>query len=252
VVLRRFPPGDPAVGNEAAALTALAGLDGLAPRLIDVDPSGEHAGLPATLITRVAGRPNIMPADRHAAATELARTLARVHATPVDGLGSFRDGVRAAICEATPSTLFANVHRLAEQPSVLTHFDYWTGNVLWEGDTITGVIDWAGAARAPRGFDVSWCRLDLVLLHDHATADTFLDAYQRAAGQPVPDMALWDLFALTNSYHAVETWLPNYHPLGRTDLTTTDLRERHTRWTDHCLARLDNPRAMVPPWHSSS
>jgi aminoglycoside phosphotransferase (APT) family kinase protein len=217
----------------------------LAPRLIDVDPSGEHAGQPATLITRVAGRPDIMPADPHGAASELARTLARVHATPLDQLGSFRDGVHEAISAATPmrstapgaAILLPQEHRLAGQPPVLTHNDYWTGNVLWQGDAITGVIDWAGGARAPRGYDVSWCRLDLVLLHDHATADTFLTAYQRAAGQPVPDIDLWDLFALTNSHHTVETWLPNYHGLGRTDLTAADLRDRHSRWTDHCLDR---------------
>jgi aminoglycoside phosphotransferase (APT) family kinase protein len=248
-VLRRFPAGDAAARNEAAALTALDGLNGWAPRLIGVDPSGERTGQPATLITRVTGRPDITPADPHTAATELARILARVHATRLDSLGSFRDGVHAAISAATPMrsaapgalALLAHEHRLAQQPAVLTHYDYWTGNVLWEGDTITGVIDWAGAARAPRGFDVSWCRLDLVLLHDHATADTFLTAYQRAAGQPVPDIDLWDLFALVNSHHTVETWLPNYHPLGRTDLTTADLRERHTRWTNHCLAQLGNP-----------
>jgi aminoglycoside phosphotransferase (APT) family kinase protein len=244
-VLRRFPTGDAAAGNEAAALTALDGLNGWAPRLIDVDPGGERAGQPVTLITRVTGHPDITPADPHTAATELAKILARVHATRLDGLSSFRDGVRAAISAAAPMrstapsapALLAHEHRLAQQPSVLTHYDYWTGNVLWQGGTITGVIDWAGAARAPRGFDVSWCRLDLVLLHDHATADTFLTAYQRAAGQPVPDIDLWDLFALTNSHHTVETWLPNYHPLGRTDLTAADLRERHTRWTNRCLAQ---------------
>lgn len=249
LILRRFPPGDPAAAHEAAALTALDGLDGWAPRLIAVDPTGEHTGQPATLITRLPGRPDISPTDPHAAATRLARTLARIHATPPERLTTLRDGLSTARTEAMPhrltaptaTALLAQEHRLAGQPPVLTHYDYWTGNVLWQGDTITGVIDWAGAARSPRGFDVSWCRLDLVLLHDHATADTFLTAYQHAAGQPVPDIHLWDLFALTNSHHTVETWLPNYHALGRTDLTATDLRTRHTAWANHCLAHLDTP-----------
>ncbi|HEY1570983.1 MAG TPA: aminoglycoside phosphotransferase family protein [Pseudonocardiaceae bacterium] len=248
LVLRRFPPGDDAAGLEAAVLTVLDGLDGRAPRLIDVDPSGEQVGEPATLITRIAGRSDIIPADPHAAAAELAMALARVHATPPDRLDSFRDGVLAAIHETGPvrssaptaPTLLPHEHHLTRAQPVLTHYDYWTGNVLWQGDTVSGVIDWAGAARAPRGFDVSWCRLDLVLLHDHAVADTFLAAYQHAAGEAVPDVHLWDLFALTNSYEAVETWLPNYHSLGRTDLTAADLRERHTGWADHCLAQLEN------------
>jgi hypothetical protein len=58
-------------------------------------------------------------------------------------------------------------------------------------------------------FDVSWCRLDLVLLHGPAVADTFLNAYQEAAGEAPGEPALWDLFALANSRRSVETWLPN-------------------------------------------
>lgn len=243
LVLRRFPAGDPAAGDEAAVLTALDGLGGWAPRLVAADPTGEHAGRPATLITRLPGRPDIRPADPHHAATELALTLARAHATPPVRLESLPDGMAEAIDAATPARstaptaphLLPHEHRLVAQPLVLTHYDYWSGNVLWQGDTVTGVIDWAGGARAPRGFDVSWCRLDLVLLHDHATADTFLAAYRDASGQSMSDVHLWDLFALTNSHHVVETWLPNYHSLGRTDLTTADLRDRHTRWAERCL-----------------
>lgn len=84
---------------------------------------------------------------------------------------------------------------------------------------------------------MSWCRLDLVLLHGTPAAQLFLTAYEDAAGEAVPDMTLWDLFALRNSHHTVETWLPNYHDLGRTDLTAADLRARHTAWTNECLTR---------------
>ncbi|MFC4052747.1 phosphotransferase [Actinomadura syzygii] len=61
---------------------------------------------------------------------------------------------------------------------MLTHFDFWSGNVLWDGDALTGVIDWA-----------------------------------------------------------VETWWPNYHDLGRTDLTPQALRTLHTSWTQRGLRR---------------
>ncbi|MEU0968402.1 hypothetical protein ABZ357_24280 [Streptomyces sp. NPDC005917] len=84
---------------------------------------------------------------------------------------------------------------------------------------------------------MSWCRLDLVLLHGPIAAEVFLTAYQEAAGEAVPDMALWDLFAISNSHRTVETWLPNYHDLGRTDLAAADLRKRHTDWGKGCLAR---------------
>ena len=36
----------------------------------------------------------------------------------------------------------------------------------------------------------------------------------------------------------VETWVPNYRDLGRTDLTATELRNRHASWTEHLLAKI--------------
>jgi aminoglycoside phosphotransferase (APT) family kinase protein len=120
---------------------------------------------------------------------------------------------------------------------VLTHYDFWSGNVLWQEGALTGIVDWSGASLAPRGFDVSWCRLDLVLLHGPGTAEVFLTAYQEAAGEEVPDMLLWDLFAVTNSHHSVESWQTNYHDLGRTDMTAANLRQRHTSWGADRLAR---------------
>lgn len=246
VVLRRFPPGDRAAANEARVLSALDGLDGWAPRLVDADPDGRRFGEPAVLITRLPGRADITSAAAETAAAQLGRALARVHAVPAARLGALRDGMAAAAASAGQAgggtgpaapILAAQGHRLAGERPVLTHYDYWSGNVLWQGGALTGIVDWSGASRAPRGFDVSWCRLDLRLLHGPAAAEVFLAAYQEAAGEAVPDLALWDLFALTNSHRTVETWLPNYHDLGRTDLTAADLRSRHTAWTDECLAR---------------
>jgi hypothetical protein len=84
---------------------------------------------------------------------------------------------------------------------------------------------------------VSWCRLDLLLLHGPEVAEVFLRAYEEAAGEAVPDVTLWDLFALTKSHISVESWRPNYDDLGRTDLTEPALRRRHTAWTEACLTQ---------------
>lgn len=242
MVLRRYPVGDDAAQREAAILQALDGLDGWAPRLIDVDPIGRRTGAPSVLITRLHGHADITSVSPAKAAEQLGRVLARIHAVPLTRFGQLRDGMVAASPSATgqapaAAVLAADGPRLLVQEQVLTHYDYWSGNVLWRGQTITGVVDWSGVSRAPRGFDVSWCRLDLVLLHGEAAAEIFLAAYQQASEAAVPEIALWDLFALTNSHRAVETWLPNYLSLGRTDLTATDLRARHTAWTRTCLTR---------------
>jgi aminoglycoside phosphotransferase (APT) family kinase protein len=224
VVLRRYPPGDDAAQREARVLHALDGLDGWAPRVLDVDPDGRRFGEPSIVTTRLPGTADIMPASPRTAAEQLGRGLARIHEVPLGALGWLRDGM-AAGDDAGPTAPIG-------EPDVLTHFDYWSGNVLWDGPVLTGIVDWSGAARAPRGFDVAWCRLDLVLLHGREEADVFLEAYERAAGTTIPDVAAWDRVAAEKSRLTVETWEPNYTSLGRIDLTAAELRARHTRWAE--------------------
>jgi aminoglycoside phosphotransferase (APT) family kinase protein len=243
VVLRRFPPGDGAAANESRALTVLDGLGGRAPRLLGADPDGSRLGNPAVLITRLPGRADITSIAPETAAVQLGQALARLHAVPPASVAGLRDGMAEALGSflrgdgSAPgaAVLAAGGHKLAEADHVLTHYDFWSGNVLWQGDVLTGVVDWSGASLAPRGLDVSWCRLDLVLLHGPDVADLFTAVYEDAAGCPVPHLALWDVSAVTHSHRTVETWLPNYRDLGRTDLTASDLRERHTAWTERRL-----------------
>jgi aminoglycoside phosphotransferase (APT) family kinase protein len=126
---------------------------------------------------------------------------------------------------------------ITASPEVLTHSDYWSGNVVWRDGGLAGIVDWSGGARGPRGLDVGWCRLDLFLLFDDDIAEVFLAAYETAIDQAVSNIALWDARALAHSHTAVETWAANYAPLGRPDLNERELRLRHSRWTELVLER---------------
>lgn len=115
---------------------------------------------------------------------------------------------------------------------MLTHGDFQSGNVVWDGGALTGVIDWEGVARGPAGYDVGWCRLDLYLLYGEDLADTFLAAYEDAGG------GLGDPYlTLARSDRSVHTWAPNYRDLGRPDHTAAELRSRHSAWTRELLGR---------------
>jgi aminoglycoside phosphotransferase (APT) family kinase protein len=147
----------------------------------------------------------------------------------------------------------AGWRELTTAPEVLVHTDFWSGNVLARDGAITGIVDWSGAARGPRGYDVAWCRLDLVLLFDLPTADAFLTAYEAAAGVPLDDPSRWDSWALSRSHTNVATWEPNYAPLGRPDLNPDELRRRHHQWTCQLLAsggdfalRRSRPESLRP------
>ena len=94
----------------------------------------------------------------------------------------------------------------------------------------SGVVDWTGGGTGPAGLDIGWCRLDLYLLYDERMADVFLASYEDATGTAF-DSWLWDQWALARSFSIVESWDGNYAPLGRNDLTATELRRRHSQWT---------------------
>jgi aminoglycoside phosphotransferase (APT) family kinase protein len=244
VILREFPPGDEAARHETRVLAALDGLGGLAPRLLasctdtGTGNDGAAPGTPWVLISRLPGTADITPRRPSAWAGQLGTVLARIHATPRDRLAGlesvFRqpDGSAAAISGPAAGLVAASWDLLTGSPAVLTHRDYWSGNVVWSGGVLTGVVDWTGGATGPPGLDVGWCRLDLYLLDGERLADEFLVSYQAAAPSARLDPLLWDLWAIARSNQMVETWMPNYRDLGRGDLTAGELRRRHTAWTE--------------------
>jgi aminoglycoside phosphotransferase (APT) family kinase protein len=249
VIVRQFPAGDCAGAREQAVLRSLGGLEGLAPVLLGGDLNAKWSERPTSLISWLDGHADITPADPEKWAGELGRALAAVHAAPAERLTGLRSvldhsgGSENALDGPLAPAVRSCWARIASSPEVLTHSDYWSGNVVWRGAKLVGIVDWSGASRGPRGFDLGWCRLDLVLLFCEQIADAFRGAYEAATGQALGDMLLWHSWAAARSHDAVETWVPNYAPLGRPDLDKSELRRRHSRWTEQLLqARCARPR----------
>jgi aminoglycoside phosphotransferase (APT) family kinase protein len=237
VVVRQYPVDDPAPLREQRVLAALDGLDGLAPVPLGGDLDGRWSKYPTSLISWLDGEADITPADPRGWARELGRGLAAVHSVPTERLAelpSVFDG-RGGSEEILAGPLAAEVRsrwsEVAAAPEVLSHCDYWSGNVVWRQGRLAGIVDWSAGARGPRGFDLGWCRLDLVLLFDEQIADDFLAAYEAGTGRAVGEMRLWDCWAAARSDEAVGSWAPNYLPLGRADLDQDELRRRHAQWT---------------------
>jgi aminoglycoside phosphotransferase (APT) family kinase protein len=241
MVLREFPGNDEAAAKEGFVLAAMDSLGGLAPRLLATSVDTVLNERPWLLISQLPGSADLSPHDTAQCASELGQTLARIHATPVDrlsGLQSIFDrpgGSLTGLAGPAAAPVVAGWKHIADARSVLTHYDFWSGNVTWEHGIVQGVVDWNGGAIGPPGFDLGWCRLDLVLLYDEHTADVFLNSYEAAMGDALPHPLLWDLWAIARSYEAVETWTHNYRALGRDDLTEAELRRRHSDWTNRLL-----------------
>lgn len=241
VVVRQFPVGDPGPIYEQRVLVALDGLGGLVPLWLGGDLEGQRSKQPTSLISWLDGQADITPADPGGWACELGRGLAAVHAVPAGRLAELpsvldRSGVsREALAGPLAVEVRSRWAEIVAAPEGLTHTDYWSGNVVWRDGRLTGIVDWSGASRGPRGFDLGWCRLDLVILFDEGIADEFLAAYEAETGQTVGEVRLWDWWAAARSHDGVASWVPNYRPLGRADLDEDELRRRHAQWTARLL-----------------
>lgn len=226
VVVRVFPPGDHAVLHEADVLERVRVLGDAVPQPI---AHGIVGGRPTIVTSAVPGSTPDPKVPLHRIAEQLAAMLARIHRLDGSGLGE-APAVPVAGHDPLAAAARDAWSRLDLSERVLTHYDYWSGNALWTGDALAGVVDWSGARSAPRGVDVAWCRQDLVLLGSADAAEHFLHVYEQHAGVAVADVRAWDLLAAAHADPEVESWAANYHGIGRPDLTSAVLRQRLDGW----------------------
>jgi aminoglycoside phosphotransferase (APT) family kinase protein len=104
------------------------------------------------------------------------------------------------------------------QPT-LVHLDYWPGNVLWDQDQITAIVDWEEAAYGDPAIDVAYCRMEMYLSGWGDVADEFLETYEREADRQVANLGFWELAAAAR---------PMFNPEGR--ITESPAREAFGRF----------------------
>jgi Ser/Thr protein kinase RdoA (MazF antagonist) len=78
----------------------------------------------------------------------------------------------------------------AYEPTFL-HRDFHPGNVLWEGDGVSGVVDWVETSTGPAALDVAHCMTGLTLLHGVDAATRFAHHYREASGRADAPASYW-------------------------------------------------------------
>jgi aminoglycoside phosphotransferase (APT) family kinase protein len=205
VVVRRFvldwiaeEPWAPM--NEATVLGLLATAPVPAPHLVAVDLDGAITGVPAVVMSALRGDVVWDPPDLHPWLSALVELLTAIHAVPVaDSMRRWAPYPPEGAPPAWTRHQWAWEQAVAayegEQPAsdrVFLHRDFHPGNVLWEANRITGVVDWVSSCAGPPEEDVAHCRVNLARHHGQETADRFLDLWQRASGRTAYS-PYWDL-----------------------------------------------------------
>jgi aminoglycoside phosphotransferase (APT) family kinase protein len=263
LVLRRYPRAameeDPEIATRAwRTLGALEELGISAPRPVWENLSGEIFATPAYVMTHLPGHSRLLPRDPDRWLAELARALARLHRTPLDGVDlSFLRGPEETLSRRYPWVMREEIRthpqgaavqralaawwpRLVRTSPVLCHNDFWAGNTLWQRGRVTAIVDWDDARIAWPGLDVGYCRMDLAIQRDLEATDTFLHAYEAAAGAPVRQLHFWDLLGAAQALPDIERWLPGFHDLGLTHLTPVEVNRRLSRFIDDALRRAEH------------
>ena len=66
---------------------------------------------------------------------------------------------------------------------------------MWRGDEISAVVDWEEAGYGHPAADVAYCRMGYFIEGVPEAAETFLRAYEAAAGWTLTDLPLFELAA---------------------------------------------------------
>ncbi|AHV99104.1 aminoglycoside phosphotransferase family protein [Paenibacillus sabinae] len=241
---------EPCLAAHESDALARSGLGRVpSPKLLGADLDGGACGLPAVLMTMLPGEVILKPLDMQSWLEGLAKALAEVHAVPAGDFPwtyfSYTDidalkppawtGRRDGWAEAVS---FVKNNRPEYEPRFI-HRDYHPANVLWQGDTVSGIVDWPNACLGPAGADVGHCRLNLAQLYGVEAADAFLQAYLDYAGDTFSYHPYWDLLSLFDGLgEGPPQVYGGWAAFGITDLTSRIVTERIERYQASLIKRL--------------
>lgn len=189
------------VAREAETQVLLKGTPVPAPVSLALDADGSATGHPAHLMTFLEGDPDTGRSDE-AALASMAELLAAIHGVTPDSLPRrFQSWAGEEKWVVPPFAHDAAVWRRAfevlavgdpDWEPCFLHRDFGPHNLLWEGDRVSGIVDWVETSTGPAWLDVAHAASNLALRHGTGVASRFASAYAATTGRtPAP---YWDVF----------------------------------------------------------
>jgi aminoglycoside phosphotransferase (APT) family kinase protein len=220
-ILQRLPRGATraSVGTEAAMLRAAAAAGVPVAEVLAVFEPGGALELPALLLNAVAGEslgPRLLRDDRYARARErLARQcgeiLGRLHSVPMEAVPGLRAADPIQRCYEVLDSLPARhpafelvlrqlaLTRPRARPHTIVHGDFRLGNLLFDEQGITAVLDWEVVHLGDPLEDLGWPCVPAWRFGGPGPVagvgdyEELLDAYRAAGGDEVsvPELLWW-------------------------------------------------------------
>lgn len=122
----------------------------------------------------------------------------------------------------------------------MVHGDLWQGNTMWNGDTLTGIIDWDAAGAGHYGVDLGSLRCDAAIYFGSQAAEEILIGWQQAADREAENVAYWDVVAALSTPPDMADWLPALAGQGGPALDLTTATDRRDAFLQAALRQLDH------------
>lgn len=132
---------------------------------------------------------------------------------------------------------FVSSHSAHFDP-VFIHRDYHPTNILWEGNKLSGVVDWINACRGPALVDVAHCRINLVMLYGLEVADQFLEAYLHYSQSPYTPY--WDILGYFDFVDEHLDIYDGWTALGHSNLTQQIMRQRSDEYINDLTTKINS------------
>lgn len=253
VVVRRHGDVDFALKPDVAAtefqlLHRLSGAGLPVPQPLHLEPSSDLLGRPFLVTSLMPGQTwqgSHLPAGM---VDQMATLLAQIHTIPAGDAAvaplpamsetvSGRLAARPASGEFAAgelllrSTLEAAWPPVSRNAPVLLHGDFWPGNLLWEDERLTAVVDWEDAQQGDPLGDLAQTRLELLWAYGKKALEAFSDVY--LTRNPIDTTALpyWDIWAALRPIQVFAGWAENEAAARR-------LQARHTWFMRQALDAL--------------
>lgn len=182
------------------------------------------------------GKATAAPSNPHQFVLEMAMHLSKVHQVDISE-GKFEflmenrqrfspmDGdLNPDVREPEVLATLEKFDALPLAPFGLRHGDFWPGNLLWQADRITGIIDWENALRGPALADVSVSRLDVWWVLGREAMEEFTERYLEFNAISLEGLGYWDLRAALRPMKNLDEWAGPYAALDRPDVTHESMR----------------------------
>ena len=245
-VILRVSDDAEAIETERAALEFVTTLGLPAPHVFGSRIGSEMSLL---LTERIAGEsriPRTLPRERLRMLGAFAARLSSIPApTGFERRTSPISGVDFAAMrrESAPRELFVQAEEAVAAyhptgPDGFVHGDLWQGNVLWVGETISGVIDWDCAGIGSAGIDLGSLRAEAIETFGNGAEDVVLEGWEAEAGRPAADVAYWDLVTGLATPPDMGWFVGVTRAQGRPDLTRKSMIRRRDDLLRHALERI--------------